>query len=826
MPSLKQGLSLNNGKYICQNLVERGERSETWLCVSRSRYSSELRVVIKAVDQAANQNGMGGWGPENEIRSLKRVRSDYTVKLIDDFLEFGTRYIVLSCFNGRRLDRVVKNDHETTPLEKSVAAKYVIEASVGVTDLHVQEIYHRNIQPSNIMLHDEKARIIGFGSSCSFSAGEGRSPISNLSYVAPELLPTGSKFSVFAEQYSLGCVLYFLLTGRHPVRRNGGDDKRFHQDVGRSGIASDLKQIITRSTDEDPYQRYDSIASFSAALQPYCINQSSREPAPEYLFTHWLSKIIDVTRSESLMTDEEWLDLLEVHPVVFSRIRLGFYDDAAPIQKASSVVRKLIPDLNESDIWQVLTCSPENTKLVDDLLIKSKKKLASELRLRLKRERNIVEVTHIPNGMFGLNTQTGDPFENQITQARINRVIAMLIPDLVDRSLIAFETSSGIKQLAINQDPEAEVEKGHVRFSNMQVASLACEELLKDASRQNSVFKTLKIAEGGVGGAHTSYHVIKEITKGKGRERFHNHDVLYRGFELVPRYAWMANEFISGHLNTSDSRTQLFGGLVKRKKLLPFASCRFVENCDMSQGFDDLFNSTSFSGHLNSLDIVIISYALHHVPNGSAIRDFLRQAEGGSGTSRLSECYPEVKVLFYNGLTKVLNSCVGGVGTRVKPNPLPSNVFLPVRTLWENLDWVTLGHKENFKSFLEFINGEFKKNLWFSNYWISKIRNRRRELLCQIYGLLRPDGLLLIADPDGTGPFNWARWKEDAEATIANFITRRELEIELEQCGFPEIKGFDVIESGSGYELTSDHRERVIASDAKDHGYVVVAKKK
>src|SRR5690606_10032791 len=141
---------------------------------------------------------------------------------------------------------------------------------------HKRGVIHRDIKPSNIMLtHDNDVRIIDFGiailrdADISLIEGIAGSP----SYMSPEQVQ-GQDISPQSDLYSLGAVMYELLTGFRPFRASSLT-KLLNQVVYatpppihtlRLGIADELEDAVMLALRKDPASRYGSGSEFAARL--------------------------------------------------------------------------------------------------------------------------------------------------------------------------------------------------------------------------------------------------------------------------------------------------------------------------------------------------------------------------------------------------------------------------------------------------------------------------------------------------------------------------------------------------------------------------------
>ena len=191
----------------------------------------------------------------------------------------GRAFYSMGFIEGTSLEKAIQDG----PLDAKLAAKLVAEVAGAVAYAHDQGIVHRDLKPGNILLDaGGQPHVTDFGlakrqnfDSNLTSAGQ---VIGTPSYMAPEqALANHDMVGPLSDVYSLGAVLYCLLTGRPPFRAANAMDTYLqvvHQEPVsprqlNSMVDRDLETICLKCLQKEPSARYASAAALKSDLERF-----------------------------------------------------------------------------------------------------------------------------------------------------------------------------------------------------------------------------------------------------------------------------------------------------------------------------------------------------------------------------------------------------------------------------------------------------------------------------------------------------------------------------------------------------------------------------
>jgi tRNA A-37 threonylcarbamoyl transferase component Bud32 len=209
----------------------------------------------------------------NEARVAGRCTHPNIVGLYDFAMHEGNPYLVMEYVDGSDLGRVFPRG---TIVAETVVRRIALQVLDALGYAHGFGIIHRDIKPANILLtQGGRLKVTDFGiSRIESEATQSGAVVGTPSYMAPEQC-RGGVVDPRCDLFSLGCVMYELLSGRRAFTGTSYAEtlyKLIHEphpplQHGDQAIAPELCAIVDRALSKRPEDRFDSAAVMAAALR-------------------------------------------------------------------------------------------------------------------------------------------------------------------------------------------------------------------------------------------------------------------------------------------------------------------------------------------------------------------------------------------------------------------------------------------------------------------------------------------------------------------------------------------------------------------------------
>jgi len=212
-----------------------------------------------------------------EIKTTAQLQHPHILPLFDSGEVDGFLYYVMPYVEGETLRE--RLDRETQ-LSIEEAVRITLEVTDALQYAHDQGVVHRDIKPENILLNNGRVMVVDFGIALALSAAAGgRMTETGLSlgtphYMSPEQATADKNVDRRSDVYSLGCVLYEMLTGDPPHTASSAQAiiVKIVTDVARpvtdmrKSVPPNVAAAVAKALEKLPADRFDSAGAFADAL--------------------------------------------------------------------------------------------------------------------------------------------------------------------------------------------------------------------------------------------------------------------------------------------------------------------------------------------------------------------------------------------------------------------------------------------------------------------------------------------------------------------------------------------------------------------------------
>ena len=202
---------------------------------------------------------------QREARALAKLRHPNIVSVHDIGKREFLHYLIMEFVDGVNLRELTHEER----LKPEVALQMVPQLCDALQYAHDQGVIHRDIKPENLLLDvNGNIRIADFGlAKMTGNVNNGtlthtQQVMGTLNYMAPEQRERPTEVDHRADIYSLGVVIYELLTGELPIGR-------FQPPSSKSSVKTELDEVVMRALEKEPERRYQQISDFGSGFQNF-----------------------------------------------------------------------------------------------------------------------------------------------------------------------------------------------------------------------------------------------------------------------------------------------------------------------------------------------------------------------------------------------------------------------------------------------------------------------------------------------------------------------------------------------------------------------------
>ena len=274
-------------RYELEAVLARG--AIAWTVLARD--VKHGRAVVLKVLRPALSAAVEGQRFLREIDTIAGLGHPHILTLIDSGEADGLVYYVVPHVEGESLRKLLDRERQ---LPVGSALRIAIDVADGLDHAHRRGIVHRDISPDTILVSEGHATIADFGVARAIDSSGGERltamgvSVGTPAYASPEQLAGDPSLDARADIYSLGCVLYEMLTGQPPLAGLELDEMlrcRLREDppsarTERSTVPPPLDEAISRALARLPADRFATAAELRDALRDIPTGSSSATPPP------------------------------------------------------------------------------------------------------------------------------------------------------------------------------------------------------------------------------------------------------------------------------------------------------------------------------------------------------------------------------------------------------------------------------------------------------------------------------------------------------------------------------------------------------------------
>jgi serine/threonine-protein kinase len=272
-------------KYRVERVLGRGG---VGIVLQATHVRLNQRVAIKLLLATA----MADAAPRflREAQAAVRLKSEHVARVLDvGELPSGAPYMVMEFLEGRDLDDLLQKGG-AQPIQDAV--HYILDACEAMAEAHAAGIVHRDLKPANLFLTTtadggKSVKVLDFGISKDAGLPDSSQQGMKLTqttavfgsplYMPPEQMRSARLTDARSDIYSLGVILYELVTGRPPFDAEMYPDLVYKVNVEpppplssiRRDVPPKLEAAILRCLEKDASKRFPDVAKLAAAIAPF-----------------------------------------------------------------------------------------------------------------------------------------------------------------------------------------------------------------------------------------------------------------------------------------------------------------------------------------------------------------------------------------------------------------------------------------------------------------------------------------------------------------------------------------------------------------------------
>ncbi len=261
-----------DGRYQIIRTIGEGGMANVYLAYD-TILEREVAVKILRGDLASDEKFVKRF--QREAKAASSLNHPNIVEMYDVGEDDGNYFIVMEYVNGKTLKSLIK---KRGALSLSETIDIMLQLTSGIACAHESFIIHRDIKPQNILiLEDGRVKITDFGIAVALNSTEltqTNSVMGSVHYLPPEQA-NGNVATVKSDIYSLGILMYELLTGKLPFKGDNAVEIAIKQMKDplpsiinqNASVPQSVENVVLRACAKNPKNRYDSVSEMHEDLK-------------------------------------------------------------------------------------------------------------------------------------------------------------------------------------------------------------------------------------------------------------------------------------------------------------------------------------------------------------------------------------------------------------------------------------------------------------------------------------------------------------------------------------------------------------------------------
>lgn len=277
-----RGAALVMGEYVILSEIGAGGMGRVY----KARHRRMDRIVaLKVMSQAAMKDEAAVKRFQREVRAAAKLEHPNIVAAHDAGESGKTHFLVMQFVDGGDLSDLVKRHG---PLDVGLACDFVIQAARGLAYAHAEGVIHRDIKPANLLV-DKKGvvKILDMGLARFESGNDAltgtEQVMGTVDFMSPEQAAETKSADARADIYSLGCTLWYLLTGKKTYDGDTLVSRLMkHRDAPLPSLVKErddapwpLEQALHKMLAKRAQDRFQTMDEVATALEPFRSGGSS-----------------------------------------------------------------------------------------------------------------------------------------------------------------------------------------------------------------------------------------------------------------------------------------------------------------------------------------------------------------------------------------------------------------------------------------------------------------------------------------------------------------------------------------------------------------------